>query len=83
MFLSQVIPFPLLLKSVRPRGDVTAIYCRVKPFSGQENSVDGYRVISFNPQNHLFTMLNLATGHYSVAERKDIFAVRVVVTWEE
>jgi hypothetical protein len=82
MLFSQILPIPLLLHLITPPARISAIYCRVRPFSGQEPAPRGYRFIGRHQDTDLYIVENLATGNRTFVDREDITNVKAFITWE-
>lgn len=78
--MSMSTIMPVWLYALKPRGTVSAIYCRANLPACYPAAPRGFRVIDV--ENGKVELLNLATGTNATVTRSEIFSIRVFVTWE-
>ena len=78
--MSMSTIMPVWLYALKPRGTVSAIYCRANLPACYPAAPRGFRVQGV--ENGKVELLNLATGTNATVTRSEIFSIRVFVTWE-
>jgi len=80
--MSMSTIMPVWLYALKPRGTVSAIYCRANLPACYPAAPRGFRVIDVDVAKDHVELLNLATGTNATVTRSEIFNIRVFVTWE-